>query len=137
MNTPNNKLLKVSGILLIILSTITLVFDCLSIVGLVRMISLIPDMASTLTIAFLISLVSGIAQLTVGFWGLSPCPDENKAKACLLGGVCITILALLVVILQLIRHSPFVVFLVHLVICVLYLIGAVQNKRHSRLRSVH
>ena len=132
MNTPGKKLLKVSSILLIAISMLTLIFDCLSVVGLVKTIVIMPDLASTFIIAFLISLASAIVQLKVGFWGLAPLGDIVKIHACCKGGAVVLGISLFLLVLQILRRSMFSIFFIPLAVSVLFLAGALWTRSSLR-----
>ena len=132
MNVPGEKLLKVSRILLIAISMLTLIFDCLSVVGLVKTILIVPDLASTFIIAFFISLASAIVQLKVGFWGLAPIGDIVKIHACCKGGAVVLGISLFLLILQILRRSMFSIFFIPLIVSALFLAGALWTRNSLR-----
>ena len=130
-NAPGKGLLKVSGILLIIFSAISILVLILGMIAASAAASLGGDIAALaggVAIGVLIlGLVSAVFSLVMGILGVKYANIPAKATVCLV--FAIIAIALQVVSLIMNGGNGIVMTLIGLVIPVLYLIGALRNKQ--------
>lgn len=129
--TPKGAtMLKVTGILMIIGGAIALIVSILAIAG----IAYLSDGTSYLGLLYvscaLMAICSAI-ELVTGILGVANCKKPEKAKTCLVWGIVVAVLAVLGIISNAIGGGDFSAMSVvtGLVLPVLYIIGAAQNKQ--------
>ena len=86
------------------------------------------------TLAVILMLVSSIFELIAGIVGVKNCNKPEKAGTCMVWGIIVIALSVLSDVLTLVGNPDnfsIVSLLTGLVIPVLYLIGAVMNKKAS------
>lgn len=128
-----SKFLKVTGILMIIFGAIGLVVSILGIAGAsVATAAGIP--AGIIWGAVLLSLLGAVIEFVAGIIGVKNWNKPEKATTCIICGVLVIAFSLVSNIITLVGNAEnFNVFslLIGLVIPVLYLIGAFQNKNKA------
>lgn len=133
--TKSNGFLKVAGILMIIGGVFTIIFSILAVIG-------VGALAATLgaevnmglvMVSSILSLVSGVVSLIAGIVGTKNANKPEKAMTCIVFGGLTVLLSLLGSILNVIGGSQFSVvgLITGLLVPVLYLIGAFQNKKRA------
>lgn len=129
-----SKMLKVTGILMIIGGALSLIIALVAIVGLAAAASLAGGMVGVVVllavVASIVAIVGGGIELVAGILGVKNWNQPAKAQSCIVFGAIIIALSVLSNILNLASGSEFNLFslLLGLVLPVLYLIGAVQLK---------
>lgn len=122
--------LKVTGILMIIGGSISIITALVTIIGVAALIALGAGTA-LLYAAGILSILSAVAQLIAGIIGVKNCKRPEKAQNCITWGVIVAALCVLGSILTVIGGGSFPIFslLLGLVLPILYIIGAVKNKQ--------
>lgn len=130
-----SKMLKVTGILMIIGGALALVIALIAVIGIAAAASLAAGalgggIIALAVIASILSLLGGGVELVAGILGVKNWNQPAKAQSCIVFGAIIIALSVLSNILNLASGSEFNLFslLLGLVLPVLYLIGAVQLK---------
>lgn len=130
-----SKMLKVTGILMIIGGALALVIALIAVIGIAAAASLAAGalgggIVALAVIASILSLLGGGIELAAGILGVKNWNQPAKAQSCIVFGAIIIALSVLSNILNLASGSEFNLFtlLLGLVLPVLYLIGAVQLK---------
>lgn len=130
-----SKMLKVTGILMIIGGALSLVIALIAVIGIAAAASLAAGalgggIIALAVIASILSLLGGGIELAAGILGVKNWNQPAKAQSCIVFGAIIIALSVLSNILNLASGSEFNLFtlLLGLVLPVLYLIGAVQLK---------
>ncbi len=130
-----SKMLKVTGILMIIGGALALVIALIAVIGIAAAASLAAGalgggIIALAVIASILSLLGGGIELAAGILGVKNWNQPAKAQSCIVFGAIIIALSVLSNILNLASGSEFNLFtlLLGLVLPVLYLIGAVQLK---------
>lgn len=126
-----SKFLKVTGILMIIFGALALILSIVAAIGLAALASL--DLNTwQYTAAVILMLVGSIFELIAGIVGVKNCNKPEKAGTCMVWGIIVIALSVLSNVLTLVGNPDnfsIVNLLTGLVIPVLYLIGAVMNKK--------
>ena len=126
-----SKFLKVTGILMIIFGALALILSIVAAIGLAALVAL--DLNTwQYTAAVILMLVGSIFELIAGIVGVKNCNKPEKAGTCMVWGIIVIALSLLSNVLTLVGNPDnfsIVNLLTGLVIPVLYLIGAVMNKK--------
>lgn len=130
-----SKMLKVTGILMIIGGALALVIAIIAVIRIAAAASLAAGalgggIIALAVIASILSLLGGGVELAAGILGVKNWNQPAKAQSCIVFGAIIIALSVLSNILNLASGSEFNLFtlLLGLVLPVLYLIGAVQLK---------
>ncbi len=130
-----SKMLKVTGILMIIGGALALVIALIAVIGIAAAASLAAGalgggIIALAVIASILALLGGGIELAAGILGVKNWNQPAKAQSCIVFGAIIIALSVLSNILNLASGSEFNLFslLLGLVLPVLYLIGAVQLK---------
>lgn len=130
-----SKMLKVTGILMIIGGALALVIALIAVIGIAAAASLAAGalgggVIALAVIASILALLGGGIELVAGILGVKNWNQPAKAQSCIVFGAIIIALSVLSNILNLASGSEFNLFslLLGLVLPVLYLIGAVQLK---------
>ncbi len=130
-----SKMLKVTGILMIIGGALALVIALIAVIGIAAAASLAAGalgggIIALAVIASILALLGGGIELVAGILGVKNWNQPAKAQSCIVFGAIIIALSVLSNILNLASGSEFNLFslLLGLVLPVLYLIGAVQLK---------
>ena len=126
-----SKFLKVTGILMIIFGALALILSIVAAIGLAALVAL--DLNTwEYTAAVILMLVGSIFEMIAGIVGVKNCNKPEKAGTCMVWGIIVIALSVLSNVLTLVGNPDnfsIVNLLTGLVIPVLYLIGAVMNKK--------
>lgn len=126
-----SKFLKVTGILMIIFGALALILSIVAAIGLAALVALEVN-TWQYTAAVILMLVGSIFELIAGIVGVKNCNKPEKAGTCMVWGIIVIALSVLSNVLTLVGNPDnfsIVNLLTGLVIPVLYLIGAVMNKK--------
>ncbi len=128
-----SKFLKVTGILMIVFGALALILSIVAAIGLAALAAL--DLNTwQYTLAVILMLVGSIFELIAGIVGVKNCNKPEKAGTCMVWGIIVIALSVLSDVLTLVGNPDnfsIVSLLTGLVIPVLYLIGAVMNKKSA------
>lgn len=126
-----SKFLKVTGILMIIFGALALILSIVAAIGLAALAA--SDLNTwQYTAAVILMLVGSIFEMIAGIVGVKNCNKPEKAGTCMVWGIIVIALSVLSNVLTLVGNPDnfsIVNLLTGLVIPVLYLIGAVMNKK--------
>ena len=126
-----SKFLKVTGILMIVFGALALILSIVAAIGLAALVAL--DLNTwQYTLAVILMLEGSIFELIAGIVGVKNCNKPEKAGTCMVWGIIVIALSVLSNVLTLVGNPDnfsIVNLLTGLVIPVLYLIGAVMNKK--------
>ena len=121
--TPKGAtMLKVTGILMIIGGAISIIVSILAIIG-IAAIAYLSDGSVSLGLLYVsgaLLTVSSVAELIAGILGTANCKKPEKAKTCLAWGIVVAIGG---------GSFSVISLITGLVLPVLYIIGAAQNKQ--------
>lgn len=126
-----SKFLKVTGILMIVFGALALILSIVAAIGLAALVALEVN-TWQYTAAVILMLVGSIFELIAGIVGVKNCNKPEKAGTCMVWGIIVIALSVLSNVLTLVGNPDnfsIVNLLTGLVIPVLYLIGAVMNKK--------
>ena len=127
------KLLKVVGILMIIGGAIGIIMGIIAVAGVSVLAALAgPEFKSGLYIfAAILLLVGAVLELVAGIIGVKDAKVPEKANTCLVWGIIVAVLSVLSNILTVAAGGDFSVvsLITGLVLPVLFIIGAVLNKK--------
>ena len=126
-----SKFLKVTGILMIIFGALALILSIVAAIGLAALVAMELN-TWQYTAAVILMLVGSIFELIAGIVGVKNCNKPEKAGTCMVWGIIVIALSVLSNVLTLVGNPDnfsIVNLLTGLVIPVLYLIGAVMNKK--------
>lgn len=126
-----SKFLKVTGILMIIFGAVALIFAIIALAGLGLLEALGAPMG-ILWASGILALVGAVAEFVAGIIGVKNWNKVEKAKTCMVWGIIVIAFCIISNVLTLIGYPEnfsIVNVLTGLVIPVLYLIGALQNKK--------
>lgn len=128
-----SKFLKVTGILMIVFGALALILSIVAAIGLAALAAL--DLNTwQYTLAVILMLVGSIFELIAGIVGVKNCTKPEKAGTCMVWGIIVIAISVLSDVLTLVGNPDnfsIVSLLTGLVIPVLYLIGAVMNKKSA------
>ena len=131
-------LLKVVGILMIIGGALSIIMSIIAIAGVGALTYLADgDLSSAQlnpTIIYTSCVVLGsVAELIAGIIGVKNCAKPEKATSCLVFGIIVAIFNLLGIIIGAVGGSGFnfVSLVIGLVLPVLFIVGAVMNKKSN------
>ncbi|MGI6174762.1 MAG: hypothetical protein ACOYJC_01100 [Christensenellales bacterium] len=135
MERKSNGFLKVTGILMIIAGGLGIIFGIIAVLGVSLLVAALGAEASLglLTFAAILSLVSAAISLVAGILGVANAAKPEKATVCIVFGILTAVLSVLGNILTTAGGGDFSVLnlILGLVLPVLYLIGAFQNKQRA------
>lgn len=122
--------LKVTGILMIIGGSINLIIAILAALGVAVLAAMDYDLG-ILYFSCVVLILSAVAQFVSGILGVVNCKKPEKAQVCLVFGIIVIILCVIGNILNVVGGDSISVFslLLGLALPVLYVIGAVMNKK--------
>ena len=131
--TKGTGFLKVTGILMIIGGGISIIMGIIAALG-VAALAYISDgtVSSALLYASVgLMLISAVAELVAGIIGVVNCKKPEKAGVCIAWGIIVAVLSVAGTILNSVGGGSFSAFslILGLVLPVLYIIGAVFNKK--------
>lgn len=131
--TKGAKFLKVTGILMIIGGALSLIISIIAIVGIAALAYISSGEVSfgLLYASGILMLISSAAELIAGIIGVKNSRNPEKAVTCIVWGVIVAVLSIIGMILNSVGGGSFSVtsLLTSLVLPVLYIIGAFQNKQ--------
>ena len=131
--TKGSGFLKVTGILMIIGGGISIIVSIIAALGIAALAYFTDGEASStmLYASVALMIVSAAAQLVAGILGVVNCKKPEKSGVCIAWGVIVAALCVAGTILNVVGGGDFSMFslLLGLVLPVLYIIGAVSNKR--------
>ncbi len=132
MERKSNGFLKVTGILMIIGGGLSIILGIIAMLGVALIVSALgtEEMLGLLIFATILSLLGAIVSLVAGILGVANAAKPEKANICIVFGILAAILSVLGNVLTATSGGTFSVFnlILGLVLPVLYLIGAFQNK---------
>ena len=125
--------LKVTGILMIIGGGISIIMGIIAALG-VAALAYISDgtvSSALLYASVVLMLISAVAELVAGIIGVVNCKKPEKAGVCIAWGIIVAVLSVAGTILNSVGGGSFSAFslILGLVLPVLYIIGAVFNKK--------
>ena len=125
------KFLKVTGILMIIGAAFGIIGGIIAMIGVGALAAVLETSAVGLMLASVLVLASAVFQLIAGIMGVKNCDKPEKAQTCLVMGIIVAILSVAGNVISNVLGSDFNAFnyATGLVIPVLYIIGAVKNKK--------
>jgi len=132
METKSNGFLKVTGILMIIGGVLGFIVGIIAVLG-VAVLAAAGASSGLLTVASLLVVVSSVVSFIAGIVGVANAARPEKAQTCIVFGILVVALSILGNILTVVAGGKFSVpsLFTGLVIPVLYLIGAFQNKSRA------
>lgn len=133
--TKGSGFLKVTGILMIIGGGISIIVSIIAALG-VAALAYFSDgeiSSAMLYASVALMIVSAVAQLIAGIIGVVNCKKPEKAGSCIVWGIIVAVLCVAGTILNAVGGGSFSVFslMLGLVLPVLYIIGAVSNKKNA------
>ena len=131
--TKGTGFLKVTGILMIIGGGISIIMGIIAALG-VAALAYISDgtvSSALLYASVVLMLISAVAELVAGIIGVVNCRKPEKAGVCIAWGIIVAVLSVAGTILNSVGGGSFSAFslILGLVLPVLYIIGAVFNKK--------
>jgi len=133
MERKSNMFLKVTGILMIIGGSISIIFGIIAVIGVGALVAILGAEANAglLVVSAILVLVSAVVSLIAGIIGVKNAAKPEKAQTCIIYGVLTAVLAVLGNVLSVAGGSSFNMMglLTGLVLPALYLVGAFQNKK--------
>lgn len=130
--TKGSVFLKVTGILMIIGGGISIIMGIIAALGVAALAYIaVGDSSALLYASAVLMLISAVAELVAGIIGVVNCKKPEKAVVCIAWGIIVAVLSVAGTILNSVGGGTFSVFslLLGLVLPVLYIIGAVFNKK--------
>ena len=127
----SNKFLKITGILMTICGAIGIVFGIIALI-VVGVLAVAPGASSGLfTLAVILALISSAVKSIAGIAGVKNAAKPEKTQTYIIFGIMVVILSLPGTTFNLVEGNSFITtsFITELVIPVLYLIAAFQNKK--------
>ena len=135
METKSNGFLKVTGIIMIIGGSLGFIFGIIALLGVALVVSLaiaagVDVNSGLLTFAAILVVVGAVVQFIAGIVGVKNAAKPEKAQTCITFGILCVAISILGQILNIVAGGNFsvVTLITGLVLPVLYLIGAFQNK---------
>ena len=131
--TKGTGFLKVTGILMIIGGGISIIMGIIAALG-VAALAYISDgtvSSALLYASVVLMLISAVAELVAGIIGVVNCKKPDKAGSCIVWGIIVAVLSVAGTILNSVGGGSFSAFslILGLILPVLYIIGAVFNKK--------
>lgn len=129
-----SSFLKVTGILMIISASISLIVDIFSFfLGAAADALGASEIGNIFYLASVILLIDAVVEMVAGIMGVAFCKKPEKANGCLVMGIIVAALCVVGTIFNIVSGNEFgtsTIFslLLGLVIPVLYIVGAVKNK---------
>lgn len=131
--TKGSDFLKVTGILMIIGGGLSIILGIFAVLGVAAMVYISGGEVSSamLYASVVLIIVSAVAQLAAGIIGVVNCKKPEKSGSCIVWGVIVAALCVAGTILNSVGGGSFSIFylMLGLVLPVLYIIGAVLNKK--------
>ena len=133
--TKGSGFLKVTGILMIIGGGISIILGIIAALGIAALVYISDGTGSSalLYASVALMIVSAAAQLVAGIIGVANCKKPEKAGSCIVWGIIVAALSVAGTVLNSVGGGSFSAFslLLSLVLPVLYIIGAVFNKKEN------
>lgn len=131
--TKGSGFLKVTGILMIIGGGISIIMSIIAVLGVAALVYISDGEASSAMLYASVALmvVSAVSQLVAGIIGVVNCKKPEKAGVCIAWGVIVAVLCIAGTILNSVGGGSFSILslVLGLVLPILYIIGAVFNKK--------
>ena len=130
--TKGTGFLKVTGILMIIGGGISIIMGIIAALSVAALAYIAGgDSSALLYASVVLMLISAVAELVAGIIGVVNCRKPEKAGACIAWGIIVAVLSVAGTILNSVGGGSFSAFslILGLVLPVLYIIGAVFNKK--------
>ena len=131
--TKGTGFLKVTGILMIIGGAVSIILSIIAALGIAALAYISDGTVSSalLYASVILMIVSAVAELVAGIIGVANCKKPDKAGSCIVWGIIVAVLSVAGTILNSVGGGSFSVFslILGLVLPVLYIIGAVFNKK--------
>lgn len=130
--TKGTGFLKVTGILMIIGGGISIIMGIIAALSVAALAYIAGgDSSALLYASVVLMLISAVAELVAGIIGVVNCKKPEKAGVCIAWGIIVAVLSVAGTILNSVGGGTFSVFslILGLVLPVLYIIGAVFNKK--------
>ena len=131
--TKGSGFLKVTGILMIIGGGISIIMSIIAVLGVAALVYISDGEASSAMLYASVALmvVSAVSQLVAGIIGVVNCKKPEKAGVCIAWGVIVAVLCIAGTILDSAGGGSFSILslVLGLVLPILYIIGAVFNKK--------
>lgn len=131
--TKGSGFLKVTGILMIIGGGISIILSIIAVLGVAALVYISDGEASSAMLYASVALmvVSAVAQLVAGIIGVVNCKKPEKAGVCIAWGIIVAVLCIAGTILNSAGGGSFSILslVLGLVLPILYIIGAVFNKK--------
>ena len=131
--TKGAGFLKVTGILMIIGGAISIIMGIIAALGVAALVYISSGTVSSalLYASVTLMIVSAVAELVAGIIGVANCKKPEKAGVCIVCGIIVAVLSIAGTILNSVGGGSFSAFslILGLVLPVLYIIGAVFNKK--------
>ncbi|MGI5849511.1 MAG: hypothetical protein ACOX8Q_05540 [Christensenellales bacterium] len=135
MERKSNGFLKVTGILMIIGGGLGIILGIIAVLGVSLLVAALGAEADLglLTFAAVLSLVGAAVSLVAGILGVANAAKPEKATVCIVFGILTAVFSVLGNILTAAGGGDFSVIslITGLILPVLYLIGAFQNKKRA------
>jgi len=130
MEGKSNKFLKITGILMIIGGIISIILGIIAVLG-VGLLAALGANSGLLTLGAIFVLVGGVVSLIAGIAGVKNAAKPEKAQVCITLGILTAVISVLGNALGMAAGGSFDVagLVTGLLLPVLYLIGAFQNKK--------
>ena len=133
IKTKGAGFLKVTGILMIIGGAISIILGIIAALGVAALAYISGGTVSfaLLYTSVILMIVSAVAELVAGIIGVANCKKPDKAGRCIVWGIIVAVLSVAGTILNSVGGGSFNAFslMLGLVLPVLYIIGAVFNKK--------
>ena len=131
--TKGSGFLKVTGILMIIGGGISIILSIIAVLGVAALVYISDGEASSAMLYASVALmvVSAVAQLVAGIIGVVNCKKPEKDGVCMAWGIIVAVLCIAGTILNSAGGGSFSILslVLGLVLPILYIIGAVFNKK--------
>lgn len=127
------KFLKITGILMIIGGAIGIVGGVLAVLGAGALAALLEVSATGLLLSSILILVSAILQFIAGIMGVKHCENPAKAQSCFIIGILVALCSVAGNVISAVLSDTFnfMNLITGLIIPVLYIYGAMQNKKEA------
>ena len=131
--TKGTGFLKVTGILMIIGGAVSIILSIIAALGIAALAYISDGTVSSalLYASVILMIVSAVAELVAGIIGVANCKKPDKAGSCIVWGIIVAVLSVAGTVLNSVGGGSFNAFslMLGLVLPVLYIIGAVFNKK--------
>lgn len=125
--------LKVTGILMIIGGCIGIIGGIIALISVGALATLLETSMGSLMLGSLLVLISSIIQLFAGIMGVRYCARPEKAQNCMMIGTVVAVLSVVGNLISVAAGNGFNVMnmITGLILPVLYIVGAMLNKKDS------